>query len=357
MKAQDQDHTNDIERMLLAVLSMNEHSHYKQENMKTRLKKAKLKSQIISSTLRKIKVKSRYLPIRMSSVEQEASFDLLKEMMDGSRILIFVETKKGCDQVTCQFRMDEWPALYTTKGLGVPDINFVILILYKHHMSNSVGDHSCYRSKAYTRAVLFKQDAWRQCTLSTSTQQHESDIWYLGYSLESPFTHKRKHTNKSDKIVVANNKFYRHVNIKTNSLLSDAYTSGSSKYLQHQLSSKSHRQPNLSLAKGKRKLDEYVTVPVAHSPTNGDQNFAQASTAGKRIEDGIMDVKKAAAKDGVKCVESKFINALAEEISILKEEKEKERLHYRDKNKGLQAQLRDMAEAVQAAIKLLSLYS
>nr|GEW67902.1 kinesin-like protein KIN12B [Tanacetum cinerariifolium] len=60
-----------------------------------------------------------------------------------------------------------------------------------------------------------------------------------------------------------------------------------------------------------------------------------------------MDVKKAAAKDGVKCVESKFINALAEEISILKEEKEKERLHYRDKNKGLQAQLRDMAEAEQ----------
>ncbi|XP_016500175.2 DEAD-box ATP-dependent RNA helicase 20 [Nicotiana tabacum] len=36
---------------------------------------------------------------------------LLKEMMDGSRILIFVETKKGCDQVTRQLRMDGWPAL------------------------------------------------------------------------------------------------------------------------------------------------------------------------------------------------------------------------------------------------------
>jgi len=31
--------------------------------------------------------------------------------MDGSRILIFVETKKGCDQVTRQLRMDGWPAL------------------------------------------------------------------------------------------------------------------------------------------------------------------------------------------------------------------------------------------------------
>ncbi|PHU23814.1 DEAD-box ATP-dependent RNA helicase 30 [Capsicum chinense] len=36
---------------------------------------------------------------------------LLKEVMDGSRILIFVETKKGCDKVTRQLRMDGWPAL------------------------------------------------------------------------------------------------------------------------------------------------------------------------------------------------------------------------------------------------------
>lgn len=36
---------------------------------------------------------------------------LLKEVMDGSRILIFMETKKGCDQVTRQMRMDGWPSL------------------------------------------------------------------------------------------------------------------------------------------------------------------------------------------------------------------------------------------------------
>nr|GEW70786.1 hypothetical protein [Tanacetum cinerariifolium] len=275
-------------------------------------------------------------------IQYLASFDLLKEMMDGSRILIFVETKKGCDQVTWKLRMDEWPAL-------------------------------------------------RQRTLSTCTQQHESDIWYLGHSLESPFTHKRQRTNESDKIIVANNKFHRHVNIKTKNSLSDAYTSGSSKYLKHQSSSKSHRQPNLSLAKGKRKLDEYVTVPVAHSPTNGvtdgldvryfasrvnsrhahaltrcktyetvpegharmleqyadiEEEHINLLTSQKRVEDGILDVKKAATKAGVKSGESKFINALAVEISTLKEEKEKERLHYRDENKGFQAQLRDTAEAV-----------
>ncbi|KAJ4798450.1 ATP-dependent RNA helicase DBP2 [Rhynchospora pubera] len=36
---------------------------------------------------------------------------LLAQVMDGSKILIFVETKKGCDQVTRQLRMDGWPAL------------------------------------------------------------------------------------------------------------------------------------------------------------------------------------------------------------------------------------------------------
>ncbi|XP_020249487.1 DEAD-box ATP-dependent RNA helicase 30-like [Asparagus officinalis] len=36
---------------------------------------------------------------------------LLGELMDGSRILVFLETKRGCDQVTRQLRMDGWPAL------------------------------------------------------------------------------------------------------------------------------------------------------------------------------------------------------------------------------------------------------
>lgn len=36
---------------------------------------------------------------------------LLEQVMDGSKILIFMETKKGCDQVTRQLRMDGWPAL------------------------------------------------------------------------------------------------------------------------------------------------------------------------------------------------------------------------------------------------------
>ncbi|KAK2983816.1 hypothetical protein RJ640_008492, partial [Escallonia rubra] len=37
---------------------------------------------------------------------------LLDDIMDdGSKILIFMDTKKGCDQITRQLRMDGWPAL------------------------------------------------------------------------------------------------------------------------------------------------------------------------------------------------------------------------------------------------------
>ncbi|KAG6606721.1 DEAD-box ATP-dependent RNA helicase 20, partial [Cucurbita argyrosperma subsp. sororia] len=36
---------------------------------------------------------------------------LLEDIMDGSRILIFMDIKKGCDQTTRQLRMDGWPAL------------------------------------------------------------------------------------------------------------------------------------------------------------------------------------------------------------------------------------------------------
>ncbi|KAF8391883.1 hypothetical protein HHK36_022223 [Tetracentron sinense] len=73
----------------------------------------------------------------------------------------------------------------------------------------------------------------------------------------------------------------------------------------------------------------------------------------RKMQEGIDDVKKAAAKAGVKSAESKFINSLAAEISALKVEREKERRYFRDEIKGLQAQLRDTAEAVQAAGELL----
>ncbi|KAK6146279.1 hypothetical protein DH2020_020148 [Rehmannia glutinosa] len=93
-----------------------------------------------------------------------------------------------------------------------------------------------------------------------------------------------------------------------------------------------------------RMLEQYAELEEKH---------IQLLARHRKIQDGIDDVKKAAAKAGVRGAESKFINALAAEISALKVEREKERRYFRDENKGLQAQLRDTAEAVQAAGELL----
>ncbi|KAB1213491.1 Kinesin-like protein KIN12B [Morella rubra] len=84
-----------------------------------------------------------------------------------------------------------------------------------------------------------------------------------------------------------------------------------------------------------------------------EEKHIQLLARHRKIQEGIEDVKKAAVKAGVRGAESKFINALAAEISALRVEKEKERRYLRDENKGLQAQLRDTAEAVQAAGELL----
>ncbi|XP_073138278.1 kinesin-like protein KIN-12B isoform X2 [Henckelia pumila] len=93
-----------------------------------------------------------------------------------------------------------------------------------------------------------------------------------------------------------------------------------------------------------RMLEQYAELEEKH---------IQLLARHRRIQDGIDDVKKAASKAGVRGAESKFINALAAEISALKVEREKERRYFRDENRGLQAQLRDTAEAVQAAGELL----
>ncbi|GAB4844042.1 TRAFAC class myosin-kinesin ATPase super [Ancistrocladus abbreviatus] len=93
-----------------------------------------------------------------------------------------------------------------------------------------------------------------------------------------------------------------------------------------------------------RMLEQYADLEEKHM---------QLLARHRNIQEGIDDVKRAAARAGVRGAESKFINALAGEISALKVEREKERRYLRDENKVLQAQLRDTAEAVQAAGELL----
>ncbi|GJT82705.1 hypothetical protein Tco_1057047 [Tanacetum coccineum] len=80
MKAQDQDHINDTERMLSVVLSMNEQSQYKQEKTRTRPMKAKLKSQIKITSIKNVNVREiiEDLNIGGDSLERERDFLLTK---------------------------------------------------------------------------------------------------------------------------------------------------------------------------------------------------------------------------------------------------------------------------------------
>lgn len=93
-----------------------------------------------------------------------------------------------------------------------------------------------------------------------------------------------------------------------------------------------------------RMLEQYADLEEKHM---------QLLARHRQIQEGIEDVKKAATRAGVRGAESKFIDALAAEISALKVEREKEKRYLRDENRALQSQLRDTAEAVQAAGELL----
>ncbi|KAK7311432.1 hypothetical protein RJT34_09570 [Clitoria ternatea] len=111
--------------------------------------------------------------------------------------------------------------------------------------------------------------------------------------------------------------------------------------------------------KGTQELQEAIHIAIeGHARlleqyADLEEKHIQLLARHRKIQDGIEDVKKAASRAGVRGAESKFINALAAEISALKAEREKERRILRDENKGLQAQLKDTAEAVQAAGELL----
>ncbi|MCH99911.1 kinesin-like protein KIN12B-like [Trifolium medium] len=71
------------------------------------------------------------------------------------------------------------------------------------------------------------------------------------------------------------------------------------------------------------------------------------------LQIAIDDVKKATSEAGVRNVVSKLIHTPAAETSALKAAKEEERRILIDENRGLQYQLKDTSEAMQAAGELL----
>ncbi|KAJ7533748.1 hypothetical protein O6H91_13G062700 [Diphasiastrum complanatum] len=73
----------------------------------------------------------------------------------------------------------------------------------------------------------------------------------------------------------------------------------------------------------------------------------------RKIRDGVADVKRMATKAGLSVMQSKWLEAQAAQIVALNLEREQERQAAKAEVEGLQAQLRDTAEAVQAAGELL----
>ncbi|XP_020571783.1 kinesin-like protein KIN-12A [Phalaenopsis equestris] len=93
-----------------------------------------------------------------------------------------------------------------------------------------------------------------------------------------------------------------------------------------------------------RTLEQYAELEERHIALLGRH---------RKMREGITDMKNAAARAGVKGADNKLIESLAAQIEALRAEREKERRYWRNENKGLQTQLRDTAEALEAAGELL----
>lgn len=93
-----------------------------------------------------------------------------------------------------------------------------------------------------------------------------------------------------------------------------------------------------------RLLDQYADLQEKHTALHAKH---------RKIKEGVADIKRVAAKAGVKGAESRFIEAQAAQLIALKLDRDREQKMMKEEIKGLQAQLRDTAEAVQAAGELL----
>ncbi|XP_071693468.1 kinesin-like protein KIN-12F [Rutidosis leptorrhynchoides] len=83
------------------------------------------------------------------------------------------------------------------------------------------------------------------------------------------------------------------------------------------------------------------------------EKYNELADKHRLIMEGIIEVKRAAAKAGAKGHGKRFSKSVAAELSVLRVEREKEIEMLKKENKSLKSQLRDTAEAVHAAGELL----
>lgn len=70
---------------------------------------------------------------------------LLEREMDGSRLLIFCETKRGCDDVTRRLRQDGWPALSIHGDKSQQERDWVLAVSmdWEIVLANDMGVPTC----------------------------------------------------------------------------------------------------------------------------------------------------------------------------------------------------------------------
>lgn len=89
-----------------------------------------------------------------------------------------------------------------------------------------------------------------------------------------------------------------------------------------------------------RLLDNYAELQEKHIIQLGKM---------REIREGVLDIKKVAKRSGLNNVEERWFDVQATQIVYMKVEQDR----YREEIQGLQAQLQDTADAVQAAGELL----
>ncbi|KAL2651860.1 hypothetical protein R1flu_019988 [Riccia fluitans] len=100
----------------------------------------------------------------------------------------------------------------------------------------------------------------------------------------------------------------------------------------------------MAMAGHARLLEQYADLQEKHIGLLAKQ---------RKIRETTVDVKKMAKRAGVSNFESKWLDAQAAQMAAMKVDFEEERRAAREEIQGLQVQLRDTAEAVQAAGELL----
>lgn len=101
-----------------------------------------------------------------------------------------------------------------------------------------------------------------------------------------------------------------------------------------------HEALQMAMTGHARLLDQYVELQERHILLLAKM---------REIRDGVIDMKKVAKKSGLNAVESRWFDVQATQIVFMKLEQDR----HKEEIKGLQAQLQDTADAVQAAGELL----